>query len=612
MMKSNFSMLPRFSAWVTGLLFAGFSFSWIITAYKYSIIKFISEIQFFHTDFIYFKNYISVPGGLLLYLSSFLSQFYHYPIIGSVILSLILVLIYGVSLCILKHYGDIYRFFSVALIVPVVLLFVYNTGNAGIDVRLAHFLGILIGLLAFLVYIKISDKFRYTCGIALYFLMYFLTAGNALIFTGLLLIDELFKEKKSYLFLLLCLIAAALTPYIAYLFIYVTTLKTAFLNVSPFDSVITNNIYLVAWSAVPIAYLTGRLYLNRKSVSVKKNPYIPVIFNVVLIVCVSVWGVRNFKKKEIEAVLEMAYEVEQGNWDQVIKLGKSKKYSNAVAVPVAYFLNIAHLEKGDLVSEMFTYRQTGTYGLFDSWALNHTTDLYIGELYYRLGVPAIAEQCAFEALVVSPYEHSSKAMRRIVQTGMQRKDTGSFEKYIRLFEKSPVFKTWAKEQREHYEKSLTDSEYKIPGLPDVAEFHNFFFSSGMQEYNFLTMLHENERNKKAFEYFAAFLLLKKDMIKFLELMDAYYDKMNYEKLPRAFEEALIILALNNRPELIRKYGIQEKTIAGFTSLNNDIQKAKTPRAVKYVTEKYKNTYWVYYRYVKPMMLENIPNMSVYQ
>ena len=339
-----------------------------------------------------------------------------------------------------------------------------------------------------------------------------------------------------------------------------------------------------------------------------------MLFRSVLIVCnliivVSVlfhWGIKNGKSHEIKVVLEMASELGDGNWDRVLELGKDKQFRNAV--PVAYFVNIALWEKGLLPEDMFKYRQTGTYGLYNSWSVHHTTTLYIGELYYWLGIPAAAEHCAFEAMVTSSYEHSSRAVRRLVQTSMQRKDVPSFEKYIRLFEKSTIYKKWAKEQREHFEKYLADPNYKIPGVPEVASFENYFFAQGAQEFNMLTLLQMQPNNKKAFEYFAAFLLLKKDLFAFQELMDNCYTNMNYSKLPKSYEEALIILALNDRAELIDRYGININTLNRFNALNKDRANAKTQKAIQYVVSKYADTYWMYFRNTKPMMLEDIPGM----
>lgn len=620
MNSPNSPTLYKIAAWLAAALFAAGALIWILSSYQYSIVKFISEMQFFHTDRVYFQQFSILPGGLTLYAGSFISQFFHYPVTGSIILTLTLLFIYLLMLDIMKQCGAIHRFFALAMVVPVTLLFLYNPSNAVMYYRLAHFLGIVLALGAFSLYLRIPSRFRMIGGILLYLALYSLAAGNALLFAALLCINELFRDERSWLYLAAILVVAAGTPLLAHRFIYIATMNKVWWALTPFDSPkFFNIIYCIAWCAIPILYLLWQLLSRLPSVRGRGEKtgkmdrrgvvIALVLCNLIVVGGVALYGIKNYRNKEIEGISQMAYEVEQGNWDRVIELGEGKNYLNAV--PISYFTNIARLANGTLPEKMFTYRQTGTYGLFDSWAIRYSTCLFIGEIYYRLGVPAIAEQCAFEALVCSPYEHSSKAARRIVQTSMMRKDTESFEKYIRLFEKSPIYRKWAAEQRLHFEKSLQDPGYKVPGLPETARFDNFMFAFGEQQHNLISMLHSNPCNRKAFEYLMAFSLLRKDLTVFLEFMDQYYENMNYEKLPRAFEEALLILAYNDMQELLLKYEISPEAIARFNSLNNEIAQASNAVLIRNLQKRHHDTYWIYYRYTKPMMLENIPDLLVY-
>ncbi|MCC8144925.1 MAG: DUF6057 family protein, partial [Bacteroidales bacterium] len=488
------------------------------------------------------------------------------------------------------------------------LLFVYNSDNA-MHIKFAHFLGIIFSLAAFWIYLKISKKYQLPAAILLYLLLYFVSGGNALLFVGLIILGELFQEKKSYSLILLLIVLAAIVPFLSYKFLYITSIENAFLSLTPFTTITNNIFYSLAWYGVLVIYFIW-LIINRYTKSYSNlKPVMGILLNLIVVCGVSAWGIKSYDKHEMEYIMHMAYEVEQGNWDKVLEMGNKVKFRNAV--PVAYFMNIAHSEKGDLASEAFKYRQTGTYGLYVSWALHHTTDLYIGELYYRMGLPAIAEQCAFEAMVTSPYEHSSKALRRIVQTNMLRKDVKGFEKYIRLFEKSPVYKGWAKEQRKQFELSLNDPTYKIPDMPEVAEYQNFFFASGAQENNLAALINYDPKNKKAFEYMAMTLLLTKNLVGLHSFMEKYYDEMSYSQLPLALEEALVILAYNGYEEVINQYNVSKSTLDRFAKLNNELNQTSTAKAKQKLRERYKDTYWIYYQFVKPMELKDIPGMMVY-
>ncbi|MDL2224103.1 DUF6057 family protein [Bacteroidales bacterium OttesenSCG-928-M06] len=613
MAKSDTLKIYKISSWIISFLFVAFATLWMFNMNQYNTLRFLEEIQLFRTDWTYYNNYISEPGGLALYLSSFFTQFYYYPLIGAIILSLSFYCIYLLLFAICKQDKDtIYRYFSLLLIVPILLLFVYNTDNP-MHIKLANFLGIILPLAALLIYLKINKKYKYIGASILYIVLYFIVGGNALLFVGLILINELFQKQRSYILMLIMIFLAIGIPYLSYRFTYVTTFKNAYLSLTPHTSISSNLFYTFAWYAVPFIYLLWKFIAYPFSYTTdKKNSVIIVGGNIAIILALCIWGIKDYDKHEMEYVMHMAYNVEQGSWDKVIEMGnKVQGTSFKNAVPIAYFMNVAHLEKGDLLSNMFQYRQTGTYGLYVSWALHHTTDLYIGELYYRMGIPAIAEQCAFEAMVTSPHEHSSKAIKRIIQTNIMRKDTDGFEKYIRLFEKSPIHKNWAKEQKKQFQISLENPDYKIPDIPEIANYENFFFASGAQESNFISLLEYDAQNKKAFEYLSATFLLKKDLFSFLSLMDDRYLQLNYSHPPRVIEEALVILAYNNHQEVINKYNVSQETINQFVALNKELNKAATNKAKEKVREKYKNTYWIYYQFVKPMELQDIPGMMVY-
>ena len=598
----------KISTWILLTAFMAFSLLWVISSYQYHIIRFQEEIQLFHTDFVYYRNYIQFPGGFISYLASYLTQFYHYPLLGASIFIFCTLILFVVIFQISKCYGDIYRFFVLPFLTPLLTLFIYNDAN-GVHFSLAYIFGLIIPLLTFWIYIKLNNKWRYIIGVLLYILVYFIAGGNALLLIFLMVINELFIRNRSCLFLMLLLGLSLLLPYIAYKFIYVTTLRSAYFSLTPFGLLLPNKLYSVLWLSIPIIYIVWLCISRIPFFFSLKKPAILLILYTSVLIAFSFLGIKSYTKTEQEQVAHIAYEVEKGNWDEVIKLSNEIKTEGNVMV--TYFRNIALSEKGLLISDLLEYPQTGTYGLFDAWKLHYTTTLYIGELYYRMGVPTIAEQCAFEAMITSPNEYSSKALRRLVQTSMQRKDVESFEKYIRLFEKSPVYRKWAEQQREYLNACLADPNYRIPGLPQPIHYEDFFFYTGTQEQNLMKLIEYNKDNRKVFEYLSAFLLLRKNLFEFQTLLDTYYPNMHYTQLPRIFEEAVIVLIYNNREELAEKYDISQEALERFVIFNEDMSNAKSNSGFRSLKNKYKDSYWLYFKFAQPLMLEEASNISVY-
>ncbi|GHT07648.1 hypothetical protein FACS189432_01690 [Bacteroidia bacterium] len=448
-------------------------------------------------------------------------------------------------------------------------------------------------------------------GILAYLSAYFITGGNAILLTALIVIDEFFHEKRSWPYLAGIIAVAVSAPYLAYLFLYITPLKMAYLSLTPFDLPELNKSYRIAWAAIPFIYAlwrgAGVKWSTTRGAPTKK-PAIWIAFSLVLIFALTLYGLKSATDAKAEYVMQMAYEVERGNWDKVLEMSKNDKMQNTALVP--FFTNIALSEKGLLAAEMFNYRQTGTYGLFNVWKVHYTTLLYIGEQYYRLGMTQEAEHLAYEAMIGSPTEYGSKALRSLVYTTMLRRDTPGFEKYIRKFEQSPTYRHWAKEQRKHYARYRADSTYIIPGAARSLQAADIgFIDHGLPQQNMRFILQTNKGDKKAFEYLIMFSLLQKDLTSFYALFERYYPEMNYEHLPRHIEEALLVYAAatNQQSEFVKKYAISSRTVRQF--INYEQESASSNLAA--LKTKYGNTYFYYLRNIKPMALDMMQTMPVY-
>ncbi|MDR2843424.1 MAG: DUF6057 family protein, partial [Candidatus Symbiothrix sp.] len=599
----------RMAAIIVLFLFATLAAGWLYFYNRYFILNFLEEGMLFRTDAAYLHTYLIQPGGLARYTGSFLTQFYHYPLLGAMIFAAVISAIYAVFMAIARRNGAVNRFFFLPYLIPVCLLL---SVMDNMNYRLWHPVGILIALGFFEIYLLLrKNSVRYPAGIILYVAAYFITGGNAWLFTILLVTDEMFREKRSWIYLIAVLLLSAVVPWIAYQSIYVTPLDTAYFALTPFSEfTLKNTIFLLGWLSIPILYILWRVLAQFQPVVNLKKPGLWIAVYVLLIFLPALWGMKKIQDPESELIMRMSYEVERGNWDQVIEIGKTHVGRNAV--PVSYFTNIALSEKGRLADVLFNYCQTGTYGLFITWKTHYTTTLYIGEWFYRMGMIQEAFHCAFESFVTSPVEHGSKALRRLVQTTMLLRDREGFERYIRLFEHAPVYKSWAKQQRKLFEQCLADSSFVPEGMPTPISIDDFHVEHGDPVVNLKHILDINPHDRKAFEYWADFYLLHLDLLSFYEVMENYYPAIGYQHPPRSIEEALVIYAVAAKDaSTLNKYSVTKETVERFTAYNQIMESAQTPAGRNLLQKKFDNTYFYYYLNAKPMNIEEIYKMSIY-
>lgn len=598
----------KYSYYIFIALFAIVAAIWLYNGFRFHVLSYQEEVQLFRTDFYYFHGYITQPGGLTKYIGSFFTQLYHFgwlaPVILTFFISLSSITLYNI--CSINKASE--RIFLLSCIFPVLLLL----GSANRDVNLWNIIGICFALLAFWGYTKVSNKYRYIGGVIIYLLLFFIAGGNAMLFVGLVVIRELFSPKHSYIYLLGLILLAVAVPYLSHLFIYTSLIEDTYYALTPFGLKYKVQSLTLAWLSAPAIYLLYQIISKKSSLFEKVKPVKVIIPYFLLLFGFIYWSLSTSTKKYTENVAHIAYAAERAEWDTVLRV--SSEYDLDVPDPLTiFFTNIALSEKGVLLSEMFHYPQTGTLGLYVSWHTNYILMSYLSELYYRAGIWQEAEHTAYETLVMSPTEHGSKALRRLLYVSMLKGDSSNFEKYNRLMRQSPVYKSWAEDLRAEFYTMQSNPDYQIEGTPRKSSYEDFFINHGSPEYNFVQLLKADPKNKKAFEYLVATALLQKRLNVFLALMNEKYNDVGYEKMPRHIEEALIVCryVINGSKDIVDRFPLSTITISEFAEYDKASANATYPQAKKNLEEKYGHTYWHYFLNKKPMTLEQIQMSSRY-
>ncbi|NDV60172.1 DUF6057 family protein [Bacteroides sp. 519] len=586
--------LYKWTCYVCTFCFALFALYWIYDFHKYQLIAFQEETQLFRTDQSYLFHYLSIPGGISRYIGNFITQYYQNLFVGSVILTLLLLLMFIIIMKYSKRLGNVYAVFIYPFIAYILLLFWVTDP----DVRLGEVLGICFTLLSFWCYTTLSGKHSWLLGMVLSFVVYFIAGGHFLLFLMLLLIHA-FANKPKASHILCTLLCAFAVPYLAYLFIYTVTLKEAFFALTPFESSRDNTIYKILWFYIPLCFLICSLSTRKK-----KNNQKIVFWNAVYVLAII--GITfgcMYKKANpaIEHIAAMTYHVEKGNWENVLTL--SRKEENKENALKYYYTNIALSEQGLLLEQLLKYPQIGQAGLFVKRTLAADLLYAQGELYYRLGYLSAAEQGTYEALVSNRYEYGSKALKRLVEINLLQQNKQEFRKYIGLFKNSPIYTNWAVEQENRFNE-----------MPPYKKQTERFMNYGKHETNLTALLKNCPSDKKTFEYLIASLLLQKELRTFLVAMDRYAKDMNYDVYPRYIQEALVLCFHNieGHDDLLEKYTIDETTNNLYRFYATELQDMNKSAAYK---ENFKNnfedTYWYYYQYGKSIPLEETKAKGIY-
>lgn len=592
MKKTHDSGIYKLNICIVVSVLAIISFLWLLIYNRYHIIGHHEEMQLFRTDYLYFHSYVIRPGGLIDYLGAFFIQFYYYKWLGALIISLFLSLTFVLYIKICGRDNDtIYRLFIIPSIIFILLLMV----SGDMYLHLTYILSICFALACMMIYLSVPlGTKRYITGFILYFVTYFVTGGNALLYVLLVIINELFNKERSFLYIGSLIVISIAIPYLAHLFIYVTLVKESYLAFTPFAIDFPNKTYTVAWLAIPLIYILSK-YIGKKNWLQNTKPLKVLIPSYLVIILGLFYGMKSVSEPDMERIAEMSFYAEQGNWKKILEI--RAKYPNLEKGDnlAAFYTNMALSELGLLSSQLFHYEQTVKENLFLNWTPTHFRPWYTGDQYYRLGIIQAAEHCAYEDMLANKRDYGSKALRRLVNTTLLRKDYKGFEKYINLFEKSPVYKDWAKQQKEYYEVVKIDPAFQIPETPSYRESSDFMLDYNSPDNDLLALLKNDRQNRKLFENLMAYLMLKKDMNTLILCMNEYYEGMGYAKMPRHYEEALLIsrYVVKGMDNILDKYTISQETQKEFLEFTKTASTATNLTSKDFLKGLYGHTYWYY-------------------
>ena len=569
-------ILMQFAFLVFTIIFSG--------TYCGPALKMIEQLQLFQFTAHYFTRFAEAPGGILMYAGKFLTQFFYWPWLGAVIIAFLLL---GIQVLLIKLFPLPKSLWALSFI-PSSLLLILQTGTGHL---MGHSLGIFISLFLVLLYKKNGKNYRLITGSFLVVLSYFISGGHALLVYVLFLLVDL-NQKRSFrqtvfaFSVRTALLAIALLA--GYYRIY---------NEFSFDRVLLGSLpdigimpeakqkWLFIFTYIFIGVVGFISLIN--SADLKKSQSSSYLFNGGLLVLLMVLVVRfSFTDKGLTVLLEMDQAVQEEKWDEVLSL--ASHYRNPERL-VAYYTNIALCKSGRMADEMFAYDQSWAQnGLFIPFAKNPIVPIFGGEVYYQLGLVNYAYRWTYEGMVM--HERSARHLKRLYQIARINQEDQLARKYEKTLSNGLFYDEWVKEMRQDPE---------IRQKRKLRPERDFLLGSEFQFGALLRFAYSNnEDNKYLYNYMMAHFLLTKNLKLFVEDLEKYPQYNPGKDLPRHYQEALMIYAMQQGEKAVKrvsKFPISDGMREKLKQFNRMYQSARTSKAERRrLKQHFGDTYWYYY------------------
>ena len=588
----------------------------------------ISDLSHFLFDEVYFYDMMSVPAGFLMYISSFLVQFFHYPILGATIYVILLFIVFWLTVKVF----DIPKKYNLLALVPVVALIASNTqlGYWIFYIKLPGYYYIaLLATIALLLVLSLFKRLKVAWRIVLSLLWlpvgYPLFGAYALFGSVLMILWTIAniksaKDKKwlHKLFVIISLLAICLVPYICYYIYSTVALGNLYMVGLPYTQWVSEYvknvqhdnflywhwIYLY-WIPYILLFLSFSAFLVAKKVRRllrMANLDLLVMFAVVgiVVIILSVFW-YNDKNYRIENKQNMAMWNEQ--WRQVADYAKE---SEVPTRQIVMNKNLALLKLGAAGNEMFSYPDGSSS--INSPMVVHLTQTGGKMTYYQYGKFNFCYRWCVEDAVEYGwrYEYLKHAVRSMLLSGEYR----LAQRYINILKRTIFYRSWAKDMERFVENpDLINKERKFYMPLQMACFHDALDLDESFVEAFLTKNFSNIPENATPLYIETALtaaMIRKDMKAFWFAFDQYLKVCNPQKLPRHYQEAVLLFMNLDKGQTVtigdafmERYIAKsvQRRLASFVDKTKRYKNMKEEEMASHF-EDYADTYFYFYFFVR--------------
>lgn len=548
--------------------------------------------QLLFLDWSYLSEVLLQFGGVGIFVSQFLVQFFIHPVVGAATTAVIV----GVSVWMLwltmRKIND-----NVALLpllfVPSLFVVMYIATSYHHYTGLVAIMFMAIALWGYSLCREQSYKVRVGIGAAITLVLYLLVGSIGMLFAVCaLLFDVMLKREKWYLGAIYAAIACVAGSYLVhtgdiidYEFAYTPKFYNEFyVEMTPF----LHMAWVAMVAVMAVIYAAG--LIKRMSL------WINGALGAILCLAVAGWYLQRHEKEVnagLYSYMELYHHMVTENWDGILST-PNISMQNALN---ANFVNFALSKKGELLDKLFLYPQINASSLlnenFGTFVEEHSV---YSEIYYHLGIVSQTLELSLAAMA-GTYPGTPLLLQQFVRSRIVLGDYDLAGKFVYRLSKTYAYKDWAERQQQflHNDAAVeADPEYglKRRTLPELSS--EFVSMNGLL-YDLMKALTANPDNEVAREYTIACVLLQKNFDFIRAFVEEYYSTPVLPTLPVRLQEAVVTYSERDM-DYCRRYGVSEEVISRFASFRQKILtlRHRQPSAnPKSQMSEFRDTFWYF-------------------
>lgn len=316
------------------------------------------------------------------------------------------------------------------------------------------------------------------------------------------------------------------------------------------------------------------------------SPFFTYIVPCLLLGFVTYNEVTDKEHKNMEFISRIDRFAENKEWDAILQ-NVTPEMTRANPSLLRWAL-LALSEKGGLPEWLFAYGVTDPACFFYERVDKQFCRNFNVQFFRALDLDNELLHNAFQAGILSYYGNSFRSMRAILNACARQGRNRMLAKYVEVMKHTSCHTKLMK----FFDKYLASV-----GVEDKLNSEKstpFFIGAHPFLSDMARIVDRDPENRKAVDYLLCGLLISKDMDKFYKVFSLQY-KSNGAKLPRYYEEALLVLATQN-PDILRRYPVSQAKVDDFNSFLTLLQGGTMNQ--KMLEINYRDSFWFFYYCMK--------------
>lgn len=563
--------------WIVPVGLMGLSFMFFQLCYPYHLLL-KEQIQLFLYTPDYFLSYFKKPAWMASYVGDFLTQFFYLRGGGAVVLASLFGVEWLLGTVVIKRIAGVANAGLWASF-PVLADWILHCDTLhGVSVSV----GFILVMSLFLIYSLTAKKWLSYLVLAIFTVSGYWLAGVAFLAFPFLVVAYDFSQQKSSWLKGLLVFATVFSIPVMWRHHYLLTQIHSFI----FPAFNKQSLFLpvALLGSVTCAFLLKKLELTHP-----KMIGIGVSFSLFVVLATGLKANANFN---FEKILSLDYETYLGNPERVVGLAKKYQLKNKQA---SYFTNMALARQGVLPEYLLHFYQPFSLGLILPVTPNENwQSIFVSnEVFFLMGDMNLAQHSAMLGNTFSPYQRSSRMMRRLAEINLVNEDSAAANKYLRILSKTQFHKKWAQSRlainhSPNTARWLAEKRTQLPRTDRLIKSNDYLAALSF-------LVEQNPGNLIALDYLLCYHLLNKDLKSFRNVYDQYARSVN-RPVPAVYGEALLIGLFTSRASSAEAlvYAIRPEKLKDFTDYTELYEKtAGDSNALK---GRFGRSYWFYYHF----------------